>query len=204
MTEHYFTADPAAPIERREIRATLAGRELELVTANAVFSPEHLDRGTAILLGEVPDPPASGAGLDLGCGWGPIALEMALRSVALEVWAVDVNERALALCAENAERHAPGRIRPGTAEQVPDGLRFDVIWSNPPIRIGKAELHELLETWLPRLAPGGEAWLVVAKQLGADSLQKWIAERFGPELEIERAETSKGFRVLRVERVGEP
>lgn len=209
MSEHYFTSDPSAPIERRTIRARLGGRELELATANAVFSPEHVDKGTGILLAEVPEPPREGAGLDLGCGWGPIALDLALRSgpegdePGLEVWAVDVNERALELCRENAERHAPGRIRAVTPEQVPSDLRFATIWSNPPIRIGKAALHELLETWMPRLEWGGEAWLVVAKQLGADSLQAWIAERFAGELEVERAETAKGFRILRVERVAE-
>lgn len=201
MSEHYFTADPAAPMARRTISAPIAGRTLELATANATFSPEHLDRGTAVLLAEVPDPPAAGTALDLGCGWGPIALELALRSTDLEVWAVDVNERALALTAENAARHAPGRIRAVAPDDIPDDVRFDVIWSNPPIRIGKDALHELLERWLPRLADHGEAWLVVAKQLGADSLERWIGERFAPALAVRRAATSKGFRVLRVERL---
>ena len=203
MSEHYFTSDPSAPIERRTIRARLGGRELELATANAVFSPEHVDKGTGILLAEVPAPPREGAGLDLGCGWGPIALDLALRSgpegdePGLEVWAVDVNGRALELCRENAERHAPGRVRVVTPDQVPHGLRFATIWSNPPIRIGKPQLHALLEAWIPRLEPGATAWLVVQKHLGADSLLRWLAERFDDH-EVERADSRRTYRILAV------
>lgn len=193
----------------------IAGREFEVATASGVFSGDQLDRGTAVLLSQTPPAPPHGVALDIGCGWGPIALDLALRHAdddashpeaesaasALAVWAIDVNERALALCRRNAERHAPGRIRAVLPEEVPENLRFDVIRSNPPIRIGKAALHELLERWLPRLADGGVAHLVVAKQLGSDSLQTWIAERFADEgLAVERTATAKGFRILRVER----
>ena len=77
---------------------------------------------------------------------------------------------------------------------VPGDLRFAAIWSNPPIRVGKQELHAILEQWLPRLDDDGTAWLVVAKHLGAESLQRWIADSLG--LGVERAANSKGFRVL--------
>jgi len=73
---------------------------------------------------------------------------------------------------------------------------FDTIWSNPPIRVGKAALHDLLGAWLPRLAPAGEAWLVVQRHLGADSLAVWLADQgWG---EVEKVASAKGFRVLRV------
>jgi 16S rRNA (guanine1207-N2)-methyltransferase len=196
--EHYFSSKPADEASLRTIRATLAGRELELLTAGGVFSPEHLDTGTRVLLDAVPAPPTTGQLLDLGCGWGPIALSLALRSPDASVWAVDVNERALDLVRRNAARLGLDNLRAVLPDEVPAELRFAAIWSNPPIRIGKDELHALLERWLPRLGDDASAWLVVAKQLGAESLQRWIAEALG--LEVSRPAQSKGFRVLEVRR----
>ena len=196
--EHYFSARPSSEERPRTIRVQLAGRNLELTTAGGVFSPERIDAGTAVLLSRVPAPSTTGALLDLGCGWGPIAIAMALRSPQADVWAVDVNERALALAAANA-RIAGVSIKSASPQNIPEDLRFATIWSNPPIRIGKPALHALLETWLPRLTPGGSAWLVVAKQLGGDSLQAWIAHRFAAEgLTVRRAATDRGYRVLEV------
>lgn len=174
---------------------------MTVVTAGGMFSPEHLDRGTQALLHAAPKPPATGNALDLGCGWGAIALALGLESPDLDVHAVDVNTRALLLTSENAERLALKRVRPALPTDVPADVRFDLIWSNPPIRIGKAALHELLIEWLPRLSDSGEAWLVVAKKLGGDSLQSWIAAEFSPDLVVERHSTDAGFRVLRVRRV---
>lgn len=194
--EHYFSAQPAGAIRERTIRVALQGEEFELRTAGGVFSPEHLDAGTAVLLATVPPPAAEGELLDLGCGWGPIAIAMARRSPRASVWAVDVNERALTLAAANA-RLAGVQIRTTYPEDIPVDVHFATIWSNPPIRIGKTALHALLTTWLPRLAPGGEAWIVVAKHLGGDSLQRWIADAF-PQFDVSRGATDKGFRVLRI------
>src|ERR1700712_3116961 len=132
--EHYFSARPSSEERPRTIRVTLAGRDLELRTQGGVFSPERLDSGTAVLLSHVPAPPTAGAVLDLGCGWGPIAIAMKLRSPQADVWAVDVNERALALAADNA-RIAGISIKSASPQDIPDGLRFATIWSNPPIRI---------------------------------------------------------------------
>jgi 16S rRNA (guanine1207-N2)-methyltransferase len=196
--EQYFSAQPVSEAHERTIRVVLQGEMFELLTADGVFSSEHLDTGTAVLLATVPPPATEGELLDLGCGWGPIAITLARRSPDASVWAVDVNERALALAAANA-RLAGVEIKTAYPQDIPDGLEFATIWSNPPIRIGKSALHVLLETWLPRLAPGGTAWLVVAKQLGGDGLQRWIAETF-PDLDVSRATTDKGFRVLRVAR----
>lgn len=197
--DHYFSPNPAAPDRRQRIQVRLRGELIEVVTASGTFSPDHLDAGTRILLDTVPEPPVQGTALDLGAGWGPIALSLALASPRLEVWAIDVNERAVELTAVNAAANGLAGVRAVAPEAVPAALRFDVIWSNPPIRIGKPALHELLGTWLPRLAPGGTAWLVVSKNLGADSLLRWIVERFAS-LEAGRFATSGGFRVLRIHR----
>jgi len=194
--DHYFTAAPASADERRRLRVRLAGREVEVDVAPGIFSPGGLDKGTVVLLDEAPAPPPTGTFLDLGCGWGPVALTLALRSPGATVWALDVNERALDLTRRNAEALGLQGVRATSADGIPGDLRFDLIWSNPPIRVGKAVLHDLLRTWLPRLTPSGVAQLVVQRNLGSDSLQRWI----GTELEMPctRLTSSKGFRVLEV------
>lgn len=194
--DHYFTASPASADERRPLRVRLAGRAVDVEVAGGIFSPGGLDKGTAVLLDEVPAPPASGTFLDLGCGWGPIALTLGLLSPAAAVWAVDVNERALDLTRRNVRALGLDGVRAGVAADVPEDVRFDLVWSNPPIRVGKAALHELLRTWLPRLSPGGEAYLVVQRNLGSDSLQAWIERDLG--MPCHRFASSKGFRVLHV------
>jgi len=185
-SDHYFTAQPAGEASFRTITVTLAGRELAVTTAGGVFSPEHLDTGTRVLLERVPAPPATGDLLDLGCGWGPIAISLALQAPEATVWAVDVNERALDLVRRNVARLGLTNVRAVLPDQVPNEMRFATIWSNPPIRIGKAELHALLASWLPRLDEDAHAWLVVAKQLGADSLQRWIADELGFDVSARR------------------
>jgi 16S rRNA (guanine1207-N2)-methyltransferase len=197
-SDHYFSSSPRSDSSTRTIRATLAGREVELVTAAGVFSPEHIDQGTRVLLDTVPQPPASGHLLDLGAGWGPIALSLGLQSPDATVWAVDVNERALDLVRRNASRLGITNINAAVPADVPADVRFAGIWSNPPIRVGKQELHAMLAHWLPRLDDGATAWLVVAKHLGAESLQRWLATEL--ELDVVRAANSKGFRVLAARR----
>jgi 16S rRNA G1207 methylase RsmC len=193
-SDHYFSTSPRSHFTTRTIRAVLAGREVEVVTAPGVFSPEHVDQGTRVLLDAVPEPAASGHLLDLGAGWGPIALTLALRAPDATVWAVDVNERALDLVRRNAARLGISNVNAALPDDVPAEVRFAAIWSNPPIRVGKRELHAMLEQWLSRLADDGIAWLVVAKHLGAESLQRWLADSLG--LDVMRAANSKGFRVI--------
>jgi 16S rRNA G1207 methylase RsmC len=199
-TEHYFTAEPASPDERRARTVHLAGRDVPVETAGGVFSPDHLDGGTEVLLRHVPDPPRDGDLLDLGCGWGPVALSLGLLAPHARVWAVDVNERALDLTRRNAARLELGHVTAVRPEDVPDDVRFAAIWSNPPIRVGKETLHAMLRQWLHRLVPGGEAYLVVAKNLGSDSLLRWLATELDGVASVDRVATDRGFRVLRVVR----
>jgi 16S rRNA (guanine1207-N2)-methyltransferase len=195
--EHYFAASPESELKLRTIRASIAGQVYELFTANGIFSPEHIDTGTKVLLANVPAPPPGGNLLDLGCGWGPIALTLALESPHATVWAVDVNERALDLVRRNAAIVGATNVRAVTPDQVPDDIIFTTIWSNPPIRIGKSELHALLERWLPRLDRESDAWLVVQRNLGSDSLHRWLQATFPDDFTFVRTATNKGFRVLR-------
>lgn len=203
-SDHYFTAAPASPENLRTIRVTLAGRELELTTAGGVFSPDRLDAGTSVLLANMPPVPPGGNLLDLGSGWGPITLSMALAAPHAKVWAVDVNERALDLVRRNAASLGLTNVNASLPEDVPADVTFRSIRSNPPIRVGKNVLHDLLEKWIPRLDERSDAWLVVQRNLGADSLQRWIGSTFHPGFTVYRTATSKGYRVLKVRKHGTP
>jgi len=195
--EHYFSSTPESELKLRQFHARIAGQDFELTTANGIFSPERIDAGTQVLLGNVPTPPPGGNLLDIGSGWGPIALTLALESPRATVWAVDVNERALDLVRRNAEAIGATNVNACLPQDVPDDVTFMSIWSNPPIRVGKNELHGLLEKWIPRLQPGCDAWLVVQRNLGSDSLHRWMQTTFPEEYTFTRAATSKGYRVLR-------
>jgi 16S rRNA G1207 methylase RsmC len=196
--DHYFTAEPASEAGERTVEFAVAGRGYRLTAAGGVFSAGRLDPGTAVLLRKATLPTADAAGplLDLGCGYGPIACVLATAAPRAAVYAVDVNARALALARRNAEAvGAADRVLAVPPDEVPEQLRFAEIWSNPPIRVGKAELHDLLARWLPRLTPDGTAWLVVARHLGGDSLHRWLVEQGHP---TRRHASQKGYRVLQV------
>ncbi|MBK8460722.1 MAG: methyltransferase [Micropruina sp.] len=195
MGAHYFTT-PRGPERRRTLKVHFWDTDWEFVGAAGVFSGSSLDQGTAVLLRESTPPAQATRLLDLGCGYGVIAVGLAVACPGAVVDAVDVNDRALTLTAENAATNGVGdRVRPVRPEQVEPTLLYDEIWSNPPIRIGKEALHELLLTWLPRLRPGGVARLVVSRNLGADSLQRWLTE---VGYRCERLASAKGFRVFAV------
>ena len=196
MPSHYFDENPESVFKTKEVAVTIDGREVTVLTAGGIFSPDHIDTGTKVLLEHLAMAPKGGDILDIGCGWGPIALSLASANPRATVWAIDVNERALELTRTNAERLALANIKAVRPEEVPLEISFSGIWSNPPIRVGKEVLHEILSTWLPRLEVGADAFLVVQKNLGADSLQRWIKDQM-PELAVDRLDTAKSFRVLR-------
>lgn len=193
VTGQYFSASPTVASSRSSVRLDLPDRSFELVTDRGVFSSGRVDPGTKLLLMELPDLPI-GPTIDVGCGYGPIACTVAARQPDLEVWAVDVNERARELCDLNATTLGLA-VTVTAPDAVPPALRFDTIVSNPPIRIGKAALHDLMAHWLGRLTPTGSAWLVVQKHLGADSLAGWMADRGHV---VERIRSRQGYRILRV------
>ena len=197
---HYFASSPEGPLVPREITVTLNGNKYSVLTAGGVFSPEHIDQGTQVLLTHLEKANPSGNFLDIGCGWGPIALALALHSPKARIYAIDVNERSLELTRLNVERLGLTNVVVCKPEDVPSEIEFDEIWSNPPIRVGKIVLHEILTLWINRLTGGGTARLVVQKNLGSDSLHKWLIQEFEPDFESTRIDTSKTFRVLKVTR----
>lgn len=199
-TEHYFSAQPAGEFRTTEIAVRLAHGDYTVETAGSIFSPDHIDAGTEQLLYSVPTPPETGNFLDLGCGWGPLALTLAIEAPEASIYAVDVNERALELTTRNAARLGLANITVGLPGSIEPTVNFNLIWSNPPIRVGKAELHDIMNTWLPRLNVAGEAYLVVAKHLGADSFEKWLESEFEATHSVTREDTRKGFRIIKVVR----
>lgn len=194
---HYFDAEPGVASRPASVRLDLPDRSLTLATDRGVFSAERVDAGTKYLLLEAPAPPATGTFVDLGCGYGPIACTLALRAPAATVLAVDVNQRAIDLCRANAMATGATNVRASLPTEVADAVAVDLIWSNPPIRIGKPALHALLQGWLERLTPTGTAVLVVQKHLGADSLQRWLDAQGFP---AARLGSRAGYRLLQVQR----
>ena len=194
-TDHYFDEDPTVASDPVTVDVTLPDTAFVLETDRGVFSRGHLDNGTSLLLRALLPLAPTGDLVDLGCGAGPIAITMARRSPAAAVWAIDVNARARHLCTRNAERNGLTNIRVSHPDDVPVEVQPATIWSNPPIRIGKSALHDLLADWLGRLVPGGTAALIVQKHLGADSLQRWLIESGHP---TERVASKSGFRLLSV------
>jgi 16S rRNA (guanine1207-N2)-methyltransferase len=194
---HYFDTQPDVPSRPGEVHLALPDFQARLIVDRGVFSAGGVDPGTVELLRAATPPPPGGDLLDLGCGYGPIACTLGHRAPGAVVWAVDVNDRALELTGRNAAALGLGGIRTARPEEVPVSVRFATLWSNPPIRIGKAALHDLLDTWLARLAPGGEAWLVVHRHLGGDSLTEWLRSQGW---DVRRVGSKRGYRILRVAR----
>ena len=190
---HYFDEQPGVPSMPRDVELRLPDMTVTLTTDRGVFGYGQIDAGSKLLLLKAPAPPPRGNLLDLGCGVGTLTIPLARRATEATVWAVDVNGRARDLCTANATANEVSNIHVAAPDEVPADVRFECIWSNPPIRIGKPALHDSLTLWLARLAPSGYAVMVVHKHLGADSLHRWLDEHGYP---TERTSSSSGYRVL--------
>ncbi|WP_419845729.1 class I SAM-dependent methyltransferase [Candidatus Poriferisocius sp.] len=192
---HYYSASPGGKRRPGSARLRVGDLDVELATDRGVFAADEVDWGTRYLLAEAPRPPQQGPLLDLGCGYGPIAVALGQWAPQAPLWAIDVNSRALELCRTNLDGHG----RPDAAVSLPDDVasevRFAAIYSNPPIRIGKAALYEVLGTWLGRLTEEGRAYLVVNKNLGSDSLARWLNQEGWP---TTRLSSRRGYRILEV------
>jgi 16S rRNA G1207 methylase RsmC len=192
---HYFDPAPVVASRPRTVHLHVGELALELQADRGVFGSRGVDLGTRVLLNEAPAPPPEGDILDLGSGYGPIAIALARQAPRARVWAVDVNERAIELTKTNAVAAAVSNVTACSPDEVPDELRFAAIYSNPPVRVGKAALHQVLLRWLGRLGDGGRAYLVVQRNLGADSLATWLTSEG---YEVQRLKSKKGYRILQV------
>lgn len=196
-SEHYFSANPSTEQRLTTVDFSVAGHSFSLQAAAGTFSSAKLDKGTAVLLSLSEEFPSQGNILDLGCGWGPIGIAIAKLAPATKVWGVDVNARSVALANQNSQKLQLTNFQAVLAENLPSDLKFDAIWSNPPIRIGKKALHELLTHYLELLADDGKAMFVVQKQLGAESLLKWLTQQY-PAMSVRRALNDRGYWVIEV------
>ncbi len=190
---HYFDEDPAGRIENYTVDLVLPDITATMRTSSGVFSSKRIDPGTKYLLQEAPPPnTAVKTALDLGCGYGPIARTLCHRFPEAQIWATDINSRARALTIENVGKFGVNVEHP---DRIDEDIQFDLIWSNPPVRIGKSKLYALLDLWLQRLSDDGEAILVVQKHLGADSLSKWLDK---VSYNVQRLSSKSGYRLLKV------
>ena len=194
--EHYFSGEPTSDSRPLDYVFDGPAGPITVTSDSGVFSHGRLDKATALLIRSPQVAallPGTGDLVDLGCGAGPIALWLAALRPHCTVWAVDTNERALALTATNALRNNLTNIRAVRPEDVPEDLRPAALVSNPPVRVGKDVLHGMIRLWMDRLADGAVAVLVVGRHLGADSLQAWMSAEGWP---TERIGSSGGFRLL--------
>jgi len=198
--QQYFSEKPSSHWSTKSHELEIRGHQVHLESSSGTFSPRGIDNGTAVLLKYAPPLPQEGNFLDLGCGWGALSVILGLESPGAKVWGVDVNPRAISTAELNLRKNSIVNATICLPSQVPETAAFDVIWSNPPIRIGKKQLHELLKKWLPRMKQNGSAWIVVAKKLGADSLETWLNNGGAGSLSVERFANSRGYRLFRAER----
>lgn len=197
VEEHYFSSAPVAAKKISDVEFEIAGKTIALQAASGTFSANKLDAGTAVLLKEFNSFPTTGNVLDIGCGWGPIGISIASLQPETVVYGIDVNERSVEQSNSNAKRLGLENYRALLASELSPEITFSAIWSNPPIRVGKQVLHELMHTYLPRLIEGGSAYLVVQKNLGADSFQQWLSSNFS-DMKVHRVTTDKGYRVIQL------
>lgn len=191
----YWQRSPSSSSKPRLVPVKLPSGLVHLEADSGVFAYRGADPGTEALLKASPAPPDSGELLDLGCGYGPIAIDLAIRSPNASVWAVDVNERALALVGRNAQLLGLHNVHASAPEQVPPDVRFDALYANPPVRIGKTPMRTLVVDWLRRLKPDGNAYLVVKRSMGADSFAAWLSEQGWT---VARLASKRGYRILHV------
>jgi len=193
MTQHYYTENPQSAHDVRLHQASVAGLTMKFYTDSGVFSKTGLDDGTRLLIETAPA--LEGRVLDMGCGWGALGLTLAKLNPAARFVLTDVNSRATHLAQKNArENGLTGvEILTGDGFQKIEGT-FDYVFTNPPIRAGKQVIYGWFEESIRRLNPGGELYLVIRKQQGAPSAQKFLLT-LTPNVDIMARD--KGYWILR-------
>ncbi|MFC5590219.1 class I SAM-dependent methyltransferase [Sporosarcina soli] len=199
MSEHYYAKDPKVKSDPKEWSAELRGVKLRFKTDAGVFSKGEVDFGSRLLAEAFVLPEMAGAILDVGCGYGPIGLSIAGSFPERNIHMVDVNERALALAAHNAEQNGIGNVEiyPSDALSAVKETAFAAILTNPPIRAGKETVFKIYEEAHAKLATGGELWVVIQKKQGAPSTINHLQELFGY---VETVVKKKGYFIIKAEK----
>lgn len=199
MADHYYSKRPETAHERRSLETVLRGRSYRFVSDSGVFSKQGIDYGSRVLI-EAMQLPAQASVLDVGCGYGPIGLAAAALVSEGHVTMVDINERAVQLAIENAERNGVKNVTVKQSDLFAEvkNERFDVILTNPPIRAGKETVHTIFELAYEHLNEGGTLWVVIQKKQGAPSASAKIESLFG---HVEEVTKDKGYRILKAKKV---
>ena len=189
---HYFINDENLKSEIKEFKTNISGSEFKFKTDNGVFSKGELDFGTKLLIDVVLKEDISGNVLDFGCGYGVIGIVLAkLKNVNMTM--VDVNNRAIHLTKKNIlENNIQNAIAFSSDGFTNIDKKFNYIVSNPPIRIGKVRLYEIIKDMKNYLESDGVIYLVIRKEQGAKSFIK----DFSNEYEIQVLDKSKGFYII--------
>jgi 16S rRNA (guanine1207-N2)-methyltransferase len=196
MNSHYYTKKPTVAHDRNDIEQTLRGNKMVFTTDSGVFGKKSVDFGTRLLIESLSNDVGSRV-LDVGCGYGPIGLTVAKCFPDSFVLMIDINERAVALTKENAQRNAVSNfqaVQSDLFESVPGDQTFHTVITNPPIRAGKAVVHAIFEGAYERLEKGGSLWVVIQKKQGAPSALEKLESMF---VDVQEVDKEKGFRIFR-------
>ncbi|MFD0829677.1 class I SAM-dependent methyltransferase [Neobacillus sp. M.A.Huq-85] len=199
MSEHYYSRTQKVESDPKYWDFTLKNHRFRFKTDNGVFSKREVDFGSRILIEAFEMPDVEGSILDVGCGYGPIGLTMALTYPERMVHMVDVNERAIELAKENAVLNRIENVVIFESDRLM-GVKtsdFAVVLTNPPIRAGKQVVHDIFEQSHEYLASGGELWVVIQKKQGAPSAIEKLKELFS---EVETVDKSKGYFVIKAKK----
>jgi len=190
MAKMYFAENPDAEHDIHELKVQLLGQKMTFLTDAGVFSKKMIDYGSQALL-KCLDFHKQESVLDVGCGYGTLGLTL-VKAKEVEATLVDINQRALDLARQNAERNQVlATIFQSNLYQNVEG-RFHHIISNPPIRAGKQVVHEVITGSYTHLLDGGDLTIVIQKKQGAPSAKAKMEEVFG-NCEI----LKKGYYILR-------
>ncbi|WP_239256314.1 class I SAM-dependent methyltransferase [Listeria ilorinensis] len=194
--DHYYTNNQDAKHDRKRFSFTLKGTELTFISDAGVFSKNTIDFGSRLLVEKFSMDREAVRFLDVGCGYGPIGLALAKAFPDVSVDMVDINLRAVDLAKENAALNEIRNVEifeSSTYEKVERG-DYDAILSNPPIRAGKAVVHQILSGAYAHLAARGELWIVIQKKQGGPSAAAKMEEVFG---NVETVAKDKGYYIYR-------
>ena len=188
----YYAENPDAAHDIHELRVDLLGEKMTFLTDAGVFSKKMVDFGSQLLL-KCLEVDQGETVLDVGCGYGPLGLSLA-KAYGVQATMVDINNRALDLAQQNAERNKVEAtiFQSNIYEQV-EG-HFDHVISNPPIRAGKQVVHEIIENSKDFLKTGGDLTIVIQKKQGAPSAKSKMEDVFG---NCEVVKKDKGYYILR-------
>ncbi|MEF3303375.1 class I SAM-dependent methyltransferase [Paenibacillus sp. GYB003] len=193
MTEHYYSKKPTTASERGTVTAVLRGKTFHFTTDAGVFSKQEIDFGSRLLIGAM-DIAETDEVLDVGCGYGPIGLAAAALATRGRVTMIDINERAVELAKQNAQRNGIANaeiVQSDLFEAIADRT-FTKIVTNPPIRAGKQVVHRIFELAYEHLSEGGQLWVVIQKKQGAPSALAKLESLFG---NVAEADKDKGYRI---------